>query len=381
MASRSKWAQSNQMDSLSLEHWPYFTKDFVRDEAENLLTVSKKFCIKASTSGSTGIPINLYRSPKSVSQEQAAIDFVCEKGKLDMPNEVIGLFRGDNIKDVNDHSTIFHKKVGPDKIVFSSSHLTRENIKVIFDTLKSEKVTVVMGYPSAIEELCRLGANENLKLDLKGFVTSSEVLTMQSRSLFKKIAPEASIVDYYGLAERMIFSYSIDGLEHFFLFGYAHVEIIFEYSDDQFDYYEAAGTSFINDHMPFVRYKTGDLIKVKKGSTEEELEEVCLGLKPFYGIEGRTVDYLITESGERLVGMTFIPRGVDNIHRLQIIQSSPKEVIINVLKKENYSGSDEETIINNARTKIPESINISVNVVNELSKNKSGKTPYVIHNF
>ncbi|WP_340103271.1 hypothetical protein [Rhodohalobacter sp. 8-1] len=380
IASNSRYAKKNNLNSLNIEDWPILEKSTVRDNAEKLLTRNKLFTISASTSGSTGIPIKLYRSLSSISYEQATIDYIVNKAGGDFKRSNVGIFRGDDIKSPDDTDPPFWKQISSSKVAFSSTHLSPETIDHYYSFIKESDINLLIGYPSALEELLRNIFDVGNLPKVKAVITSSEVLDNSTRRFFKKVCPNSVVIDYYGLAERMVFAYSFDGENYFFLPTYAYVEFLFNSSDEQYDYYEIVGTSFINDAMPFIRFKTGDLMKVPRDTTREKLEDIRLGLEPFQGIVGRTIDYLITSEGERLVGMTLIPRGVEHISQAQIYQKSYDHVVINVIPQGGYNSEDESKLLKNARTKIPNSFKIEVQKVDALLKSESGKAPYVLRN-
>lgn len=379
-ATKTPYAKKNGLKSFEIHDWPFLSKENVRDNFIDLVA-ERGFGVSASTSGSTGIPVELRRSFRSIAKEQASIDFVLEKVGLEPSKEVFGFFRGGNFQDINSKSTTTHKRLSRKRVLFSSSQISRKNIDQFYKAIVEQNVTSVIGYPSALGELYRHLEKENLKLDVNGIVTSSEVLSQQTRDLFHRVSNGAVIVDYYGLAERMVFSFSHEPNKHYFLFGYAYVELEYRRKDSEFDYYEVIGTSYINEKMPFVRYQTGDLVRVEAGTSIEEIEKIELGMKPFLGLEGRMVDYLITENNDKIVGMTFIPRGVRNIHRIQIVQSSLRRIEINVLAKSGYNVEDKMKILENAKQQIPDTFVIQVKEVDEMEKNSAGKEPYVLHKF
>ena len=130
--------------------------------------------------------------------------------------------------------------------------------------------------------------------------------------------------------------------------------------------------------MPLVRYQMADLITLPK---DVNPELVCWGVQPFKGVQGRQSDYLISPEGARLIAINHIPRDVDHVVRMQIIQEQSDYVRILVIPDEGFTESNRQQILANARLKIPESMEISVELVESLERTPSGKTPYVIRKF
>jgi phenylacetate-coenzyme A ligase PaaK-like adenylate-forming protein len=166
--------------------------------------------------------------------------------------------------------------------------------------------------------------------------------------------------------------------------AYGHVELLPYEFDGIADagvggLHEIVGTTFWNDRMPLVRYRTGDLVRLPENWGPREIEEVAYGLRSFSGVLGREQEILICPKGVRLTGIDHIPRDVDNILRIQVIQETLNDVRILVLPAAGYSESDAAQLLHNARAKVPETMRLSIETARTLERTPRGKTPLVIH--
>jgi phenylacetate-CoA ligase len=214
-------------------------------------------------------------------------------------------------------------------------------------------------------------------------LTSSEVLKREAWSLARETLG-CDLADYYGQAERVAFAYAFAPRDYHFLPAYSHVELIPYKSDQVADagqggLYEIIGTTFWNDLMPLVRYRTGDLVRLPESWGAREIEEVVYGLRPFSGVLGREQEILVCPKGVRLAGIDHIPRDVDHILRIQVIQESLDDVRILVLPAPGYSERDAALLLQNARAKVPESMRLRIETAQWLERTPRGKTPLVIH--
>ena len=131
--------------------------------------------------------------------------------------------------------------------------------------------------------------------------------------------------------------------------------------------------------MPLVRYRTGDLVRLPDHWGEREIEEVTLGLRSFSGVLGREQEILVCPKGVRLTGIDQIPRDVSHILRIQVIQENLNEVRILVLPAPGYSERDAAQLLQNARAKVPDSMQLRIETAQWLERTPRGKTPLVIH--
>ena len=183
------------------------------------------------------------------------------------------------------------------------------------------------------------------------------------------------LVDYYGLAERVSFAYAFQAGAYRFLPGYSYNELIPCGSDADADLYGLVATGLWNLKMPLVRYRTGDLMRLRAGS---DPIAVAYGVEPFLGVVGRTDDYLVAPDGARLMGIDHIPRGIRNVKRMQVIQERRDAVRVLVVPADLSAGIDRAAILANAARKLPPTMSVSVDVTSELERSPSGKIPFVV---
>jgi phenylacetate-CoA ligase len=143
--------------------------------------------------------------------------------------------------------------------------------------------------------------------------------------------------------------------------------------------YEVVGTSFWNALLPIVRYRTGDLVRLPVEWGERELLELSLGLRTFEGVLGRQQELIVCPNGIRVTGIGCVPRDVHNVLRLQLIQEDFDSARIFVLPTDQFTKDDADTLLANARTRIPAEVNVTVEVAQRLERTPRGKTPLVVH--
>lgn len=378
-ARTSVYARTRGADSF-YERWPILEKDVLRDEGSTLPQRAWLPTIGAETGGSTGVPIALRRSWSSVVFEQAVLDHLIERhGGVDWRSARTAVLRGDTIKDPSDMTPPFWQhQHGGSYLALSSNHLHAATVADYIEALKEFRPDILWAYPSSLEALYRLAGSTSLVIPgLKIVVSSSEVLTPELHSEAAR-AFKVPVLDYYGQAERVCLSYSIDGKSHYFVPVYGRVELRHSYDDEMYGLHEIIGTSYWNAAQPLVRYATGDLVRIPKDEGEAGIEEVALGIRPHAGISGRQSDYLVSPEGGHLIGINHIPRGVPDVAQMQVLQPSRFHVKIHVVPLATYSEQTERLIMKKARQKIPASMKIDIVVVDRLQRTARGKAPLVV---
>jgi phenylacetate-CoA ligase len=367
----------------TLDSWPLLEKESLRDAQGDFIHGNRWLAAPASTGGTTGIPLTLVRSLSGVVFEQACQDRLIEQLGAD-PHGRVAILRGDNIKDPSDlKPPHWIKANGGRSLIFSSNVLNHETVRDYARALREFAPTLLCAYPTSLECLCRLLRQHGEQVSVPNVLTSSEVLKREAWLLARETLG-CHLADYYGQAERVAFAYAFEPRSYRFQPSYGHVELrpfaSAQIADaGQGGLYEIVGTSFWNNLMPLVRYRTGDLVRLPDHWGEREIEEVTLGLRSFSGVLGREQEILVCPEGVRLTGIDQIPRDVKHVLRIQVIQENLNEVRILVLPAAGYGERDAAQLLENARAKVPSSMQLSIETVQWLERTPRGKTPLVIH--
>ena len=362
-----------------LASWPLLDKETVRAAPADFLAGAQFLAAKASTGGTSGAPLPLARSLRSVVLEQAAIDSVITALGTDPAEARVAVLRGDNVKDPSDFRPPHWKLVaGGRRLVMSSNHLNAATVGAYAEALERFAPDLLWAYPTSLESLCVQLERAGVRLQIGRVLTSSEVLhppvwRLAERTLGCRLA------DYYGQAERVAFAYAHAPGEYRFLCGYSHVELLEAGTEGPHRFHEVVGTGLWNHAMPLVRYRTGDLIRLPASLTERQVREVAQGDRSFGGVLGRDSDILISPDGVRLTGIDHFQRDVANLRRIQVIQESATEVRVLVLGAAAFSDKDAAQLLANVRRKLPASMRVDLECVEALERTSAGKTPFVIH--
>lgn len=377
-ASRGAYGQ-NVRGGGDIASWPLLTKGMVRAAPATFLVGSQLFTIKANTGGTSGAPLEIVRSLRSVVFEQVCIDRMMQKVGVEARSAKCAVLRTESIKDPNDFKPPYWVYAGGgNRLVLSSTHLNAATIEHFARALEDFAPECLLGYPTSLEALSFLMRRAGRRVHVPAVLCSSEVLHSRVWQVAREVL-NCRVLDYYGQAERVAFAYATSPGEYRFLPGYAHVEFEPAGIEGQHKLYEIVGTPLWNRSMALIRYRTGDLIRVPAQWGARELEELALGLRTFSGVLGRDSDILITPDGVKVTGISHFQRDVTNIVRIQVIQESPSKVAILVLPTDEYTERDREHLLHNAREKLPRSMSVEIRSVTALERTARGKTPFVIH--
>ncbi|HVO02093.1 MAG TPA: hypothetical protein VMT54_07825 [Candidatus Cybelea sp.] len=353
-----------------LSDQPILTKEALQDSVDDFRHSTWLPAAHAATGGSTGIPLQLIRSLRSLTMEQAMIDHLAAKCGVDLTRCRIAVLRGDAVKDPNDNHPPFWRTYGTRRLVFSSNHLNAANYRHFEEALAGFAPDVLLAYPSSLELLAHLADEQRSKVRLKLVITSSETLRPGIRQRVRACF-DAALLDYYGMAERVCAAYSLEDGAYRFVFPYGYAELV-PGSDGR---HRIVGTGFWNRLQPLRRYDTEDVALLPEGMTELDFERVTLGLQDFAGIQGRTTDYFVLADGSRIYTLDQLPHGVLGAASVQLVQESLNTALLVVVPNARFSERTVEAVRHNFYLKAPRSIGLRIEVRESPYRLASGKAP------
>jgi len=368
----------------TLQSWPLLDKECLRHGLQSFTTGYSWFAAPATTGGTSGVPLKVLRSLEAIVFEQATIDWVIQSVGVDASTARTAVLRGDNPRDIEVSPNPECEVINSGRVMtMSANAVTHTSVEYIADSLEKFGPELLCAYPSALETLCRYLRDSGRRLSIPAVVTSSEVFRADAWHLVQEMLG-CRLADYYGQAERIAFATASAPREYRFHPGYSHIEFI-PYDgqplprDSAHRLYEIVGTSFWNALLPIVRYRTGDLIRLPSSWGERELEELALGLRTFDGVLGRQQELIVCPNAVRMTGIGCVPREVDNVLRFQVVQEDFEQARIFVLPAERFCTADAEALLANARSRIPEHVNVSIEIAERLERTPRGKTPLIVH--
>jgi len=358
---------------------PFLTKEKVRENIEDLKArnFSEKKFEYVTTGGSTGTPLKMYYyRGKTRAIEWAYIKDMWDRVDYSFLDKCAYL-KGAKISKENKNweKTFFGRW-----LKLSTFHMTEENLSKYVKRIRRFKPKYVQSFPSTITVLAEFMKKKNIDPfpSLRAIFCSSENLYPKQRELLSDVF-DCRVFSWYGHAERAVLAGECEMSNDYHIYPqYGITEIVDEKGNvinDKGKRGLIVGTSLTNYIMPLIRYKTDDVSAYKEGECScgisyELLESVTGRWKHEYliGKEGQTIP---------LASVNVHSDIYDNVERLQFYQDERGEVILKIVKKDNYSQKDTQRIKNQLNAKWKDSIDLQIQFVDEISRTDRGKYMFV----
>ena len=334
----------------------------------------------SATSGTSGQPMVVEHSPKS---EQRRFAYLADHARL------CGLEDGHRSvrlsgRLIADPSAVSERPwlhvPSERQLLVSTYHLDRRHKAVISRKLNEFRPVVLDGYPSAIKALLELTHDSvEWATFLQACITTAETLTPDVRERIEELAG-APVANYYSASEGIPFIQQC-------LHGTYHVRWqsgVFEVLTENGLRSEGSGelvvTSFTQDRMPLIRYRTGDFVE---GLRAERGSGCPCGLctPTVDGVVGRVEDMVTLRDGGRMGMFSYRTlKDLEGVERAQVVQRGVEEFVLRVVPEEGACLEEiGELAEANFRQVLGYKVRVNVERIEAMPVGPNGKTRLVIN--
>jgi phenylacetate-CoA ligase len=350
---------------------PYLTKEIVQDEGENFLAenIPREELEETYTSGSTGIPLVLYRTKEAMLRARAQIYHVLKRVDYD-PKKKVVLFRGSiQIGNKEDYDILRYGN----KLLLNVRNVSNRWMKKYYEAVRNFRPEFFSGHRTDLLNFALFIKEEGLPplTGLRAALAYGETIFPWQRSIIGE-SFGTRVFSTYGMFESIIFGGECEYSHQYHIFPqYGITELI--HRDDMA--HEIVATGLSNYAMPFIRYRTMD-VGVEGARRCKSCGRNHLLIER---IDGRMKEYLVNRDGKMLYASlsdAFDVNIFQNVKAHQFYQDEPGFVQMKIQKGKSYNESDTELIEGEIRRNlnIPDSgIDLTLVFVDAVEKTASGK--------
>jgi len=138
---------------------------------------------------------------------------------------------------------------------------------------------------------------------------------------------------------------------------------------------EAVITGLCSEAQPFIRYRTGDVVR--------HTAEACRagrGLHVIGDVFGRTTDFVVRSDGAIMhaLAVIYVVREIDGVHQFQIIQQAVDEVEVLIVPASAWRAEGERRLAEGLRRRLGADVRVTVRIVDAIPPEASGKHRQVV---
>jgi phenylacetate-CoA ligase len=138
---------------------------------------------------------------------------------------------------------------------------------------------------------------------------------------------------------------------------------------------EAVMTGLCSEAQPFIRYRTGDMVRLSSDSCREGR-----GLHVIEEVEGRSTDFVVRSDGTIMhaLAVIYTLRAVEGVAEFKLIQHTLQELEVQVVPNIRWDEQSQAMIVKGLRARLGNDVDIRVLLVPSIAPETSGKHRYVV---
>jgi phenylacetate-CoA ligase len=258
----------------------------------------------------------------------------------------------------------------------SAYDMSSKRMEQYWNYIRKVKPHFLLGYASSLYIFARFLEEKFSSIhlpSLKVVISTSEQLYDWQREAIETVFG-CKVANEYGTSEIGIIGYECSEGRLHLMDENIYVEVLPLSENEGNDFGEVVVTQLSNWGAPLIRYRTGDI------ATGISQDCPCgRTLRVLNGLGGRSHDLIITPDGRFLHGefFTHIFDHMRGVERFQIVQLQPDSLLIYIVN--NGSGDvDEQFLRKNISRKMGEKTTVSIEYVDSISSERSGKYRWVV---
>ena len=369
----------NDVTSLDmLTKIPFLDKAIIRENTEQLKSAVPAGLAKFNTGGSSGQPLNFFIGLERVSHDVAAKWRATRWWGVDIGDPELVVWGSPIELGAQDRVRLVRDKLLRTQLL-PAFELSDKKLEGFIGDIKRVKPKMLFGYPSALGRIAKYALIQSIDMTTVGvkvvFVTS-EYLYDEQRELIEKCFG-CQVANGYGGRDAGFIAHECPERNMHITAEDIIVEIIDSSGNPvkSGESGEIVVTHLATAGYPFIRYKTGDV-----GILDDQLCSCGRGLPLLKEIQGRTSDFVVSQSGDVIHGsaLRYILREYANILEYKIVQETKELTRIMLVIDESFTDEHEQEVILGFKNRLGNDVEIEIEYMEEIPAEKSGKFRFVI---
>jgi phenylacetate-CoA ligase len=376
---KARFAPADFRSLEDLSQLPTIDKDTVRAHLHEMCAVSPGApgVDYVSTGGTSGVPLHFYIGARRSAVEYAHLVSGWSRAGFRLGTQ-LAVFRGRVVRQ--DRGGLRHEH---DRLLrhhyYSNFHMNDGDMRRYLEHVRGIGPCYLHVYPSAGAALARLILRAGLDppANVLGAIAESEPTWPDQQQLIKR-AFGVRLFSSYGHSEKLVLAAECEFSTDYHVwptYGY------FELLDREGrlvtvpgERGEITGTGFINDVVPFIRYRTGDFATlVGEGCRACGREQVLIR-----DVQGRRPEGCLLAADGSIITMTALTGAIhddsfERVRQYQFIQHTLGQAELRLIPGTGYTDDDGHRLVATLDRRLEGRVTLSLRLVDEIKPTPLGK--------
>jgi phenylacetate-CoA ligase len=138
---------------------------------------------------------------------------------------------------------------------------------------------------------------------------------------------------------------------------------------------EAVATGLCSEAQPFIRYRTGDMVRMSPESCADGR-----GLHVLSEVVGRTTDFVVRPDGVMMhaLAVIYVLRAVEGIAQFKFVQHALRDVEVLIVPASQWTEASHAKVIAGLAARLGSDVRVSIRLIDAIPVEASGKYRYVV---
>jgi phenylacetate-CoA ligase len=242
--------------------------------------------------------------------------------------------------------------------------------------IQSWNPKAIYGYASSLALLAAHAESRGIRPRLPALrvvSTTGEPLFPHQRELIERVFGVPVSVEYGARDAGLMALQSPDGT--LLQMSETHIIEVLDDAGKSVEEGEAVITSLVSEAQPFIRYRTGDVVR-----RSSKADPGGRGLEVLDTVVGRQTDFIVAADGRIMhaLAVIYVLRAIPGVGHFKLIQHTVDQMEVQVVPDARWNQAASEAIIQGLRTRLGHALNIDLKLLDAIGPEASGKHRYVV---
>jgi phenylacetate-CoA ligase len=265
------------------------------------------------------------------------------------------------------------------QLVLNAFAMSPDRMDRYLDAVEAFRPRCVYGYASSVALLAAHARERGRRLSLPGLrvvCTTGEPVYDHQRALIREVFG-APVANEFGSRDIGFTAHETPEGQMLLMSESIILEVLDEDGNPVApgEMGEAVMTGLCSDAQPFIRYRTGDMVRMSP-----EPDRGGRGLHVIAEVAGRSTDFLVRADGtimHALAGI-YVVRAVEGVSEFKLIQHDLRDLEVIVVAGPRWTSGSAAEIEGGLRRRLGDDVRVTIRVVEQIAPEASGKHRYVV---
>jgi phenylacetate-CoA ligase len=331
-----------------------------------------------NTGGSSGQPLIFYYGRKrqaadAASRIRARRWWSVELGEREvfLWGSPVELNKTDQIKRVRDRLI--------NQLLLNAFAMSEANMEKYLDAIQGFEPACIYGYASSLALLAAFASrrSDELRLPcLKVVCTTGEPLYPHQRTLIQRVF-KAPVANEFGSRDSGLIAHESPDGQMLMMSESILLEVVDSNGNPTppGQIGEAVITGLCSDAQPFVRYRTGDMVRLSDAPCKSGR-----GLHVIDEVLGRKTDFITRSDGTIMhaLSVIYVLRAAEGVGEFKLVQHSYKEFEVQLVPNSKWRRESGHSIVQQLKARLGQEVEIELRLLDSIPAESSGKYRYVV---